>query len=95
MSNITTQFSHKILNYLFGRVLYTNIAAYYMGVSTTPIGTDGTDATEPVGGGYARLMIPNDRTSFSAATNKKVGLVKQFQFPESIDDDAGERGMST
>ena len=92
MSNITSYFSHKILDFLLGRNAYTNIPTYYVGLSKTPMGVDGAGVTAPSGGGYARLAIPNNKTSFSVAASKVVNFIQEFRFPESTDTAAGEWG---
>ena len=95
MSNITTQFSHEILNFLLGRSSYTSKPTYYIGLSKQPLGNEGSGLSEPAGGNYARLAIPNNKTSFSAAANKSVKLIKEFRYAETPADISGEWGTVT
>jgi hypothetical protein len=81
---VTSYASNKILNYIFGNSPTLVMPAnFYMGVSSTALNIEGIGATEPTGGGYQRLVIPNDKNSFSAAANKTVTFAKEFQFPNS------------
>ena len=81
---ITTWASNRILDHLLGRSpLLTPPANFFIGVSSTPISTEGIGMTEPSGGGYQRLAIPNDKNSFTFAENKMVTLAKEFRFSNS------------
>lgn len=54
----------------FGSGTPTN---WYLGLSTTTPADDGTGFTEPIGGSYARVLIPNTTASWdNAATNAGV-----------------------
>lgn len=80
---ITYTQSNKLLDYNFGATTYTLPAKYWIALSTTAIQNDGTGCTEPVGNGYTRVGIDNNKTTFSVAEN---GILKnniQVQFPES------------
>jgi len=82
--SLTTQASNRILNHYFGQTpTFTPPAIYYMGVSSTPLNTEGIGFTEPVGGGYQRLALPNDKNTFAFANNKMVTLAQEFRFPIS------------
>ena len=81
---ITTWASNQILDHLLGRApLLTPPANYFMGVSSTPISSEGIGMTEPSGGGYQRLAIPNNKNSFTMAADKMVTLATEFRFPNS------------
>ncbi len=56
---LTDSTEKEILRYLFGRIPFTPPPLYYAGVSSTAINEDSTGATEPSGGGYTRIAIPN------------------------------------
>lgn len=58
----------KTLDYLFGNVAFTPASILYVGLSTTAINDDGTGATEPSSGGYARVAVPNNSAGWSAAS---------------------------
>jgi len=82
---LTTNASNNILNHLFGRSpLLVPPANFFMGISTTPISAEGIGFTEPVGGGYARLQLPNDKNTFTMAANKRVTLANQLRFANSL-----------
>jgi len=49
-------------------------ASYQLGLSTTPISDDGTGITEPSGGGYGRLTVTNNATTFPAASTDGGGV---------------------
>jgi hypothetical protein len=66
----TTNYAkNKIMDFNFGGVSYTPPANFYLGLSSTTISTSGSNATEPVGYGYARVAIPNTKGYFSNASS--------------------------
>lgn len=80
---ITTYQANKLNDFLFGGNSFTPSSTYYIGLSTTAISSSGTGATEPSGGGYARVSVTNNKTNF---TNSSGGIIQnnqQFEFPES------------
>lgn len=81
--SITYFQANKVLDRNFGSVSYTPSATLYIGLSTTPINADGTGATEPVGNGYTRASVANNKTSFSSAVNAVLTNLISIQFPES------------
>lgn len=81
---LTTNASNSVLNHLFRRSpVLAPPPNFFMGVSTTPISTEGIGYTEPVGGAYARLQLPNDKNTFTMAANKSITLARQFEFANS------------
>ena len=75
--------SNKILNRYFGNVSDTVASTLYLGLSTTAINNDGTGATEPSGGGYARVAVVNNKTNWSNASNGILNNLTDLSFPES------------
>ena len=75
--------SNKILNRYFGNVSDTVASTLYLGLSTTAINNDGTGATEPSGGGYARVVVVNNKTNWSNASNGILSNLTELSFPES------------
>ncbi len=75
--------SNKILNRYFGNVSDTVASTLYLGLSTTAINNDGTGATEPSGGGYARVAVVNNKTNWSNASNGILSNLTELSFPES------------
>ena len=75
--------ANKILNRYFGNVSDSITSNLYVGLSTTPINPDGTGATEPSGGGYSRITVANNKTSFTTASNGILYNAIELSFPES------------
>lgn len=75
--------ANKILNRYFGNVSDSITSNLYVGLSITPINPDGTGATEPSGGGYARIIVANNKTSFTTASNGILYNAIELSFPES------------
>ena len=75
--------SNKILNRYFGNVSDTVASTLYLGLSTTAINNDGIGATEPSGGGYARVAVTNNKTNWSNASNGILNNLTELSFPES------------
>lgn len=72
------------LNTIAGNVMNTQTSPilptkYYLGLSSTAPAVDGTNVTEPAGGGYARIQL----TGLSAPTDGVVKNTTSLQFPES------------
>lgn len=66
-----------------GSVAFTPPTNYYFGLSTTTINIDGTGATEPSGGAYARVLLANDKTSWGTASNGALTNSVAVTFAES------------
>jgi hypothetical protein len=75
--------SNKVLDYLFGATSFTNPSNFYMGLSTSTIGADGTGCTEPSAGAYARVVLANNKTTFGSASNGSLTNLITISFPES------------
>lgn len=74
---------NKILDYNLGATSYTPPATYYLGLSTTTIAVDGTGATEPSGGAYARVAITNNKSNFAVAALSSLTNATAITFVES------------
>jgi hypothetical protein len=83
MAHISTYACHKILDFLLGRESFTVPNTYFLALSSTPLGADGAGLTEPVGMGYSRLAIQNNKSGFSIANNKVVSIINEFIFAEA------------
>lgn len=81
--SITYYQSNRILDKDFGNVSYTTPTTLYFGLSTTAINSDGTGATEPSGGAYARASVTNDKTNWGNAGSGSLQNLGTIQFPES------------
>ena len=80
---ITYYSANKILDRNFGITAYSPPATMYFGLSTTTIQIDGTGATEPSGGNYARVGVTNDKTTWGTASNGALTNSIAVTFPES------------
>lgn len=80
---ITYFSSNKLLDFNFGGTSYSAPATYYFGLSTTTINIDGTGATEPSGGAYARVALTNNKTNWGNASNASLTNSTAVQFAES------------
>ena len=81
--SVTYYISNKILDYNFGQTSYVVPSTFYVGLSTTTIGNDGTGATEPSGGAYARVAVTNNKTNFTVASNGVLSNATSISFVES------------
>jgi len=69
---ITHYFANKILPLLCGKAIsLTSASSIYVGLSTSAPLADGTNVTEPVGNGYARVLLGNT----SQELTQKMGTV--------------------
>lgn len=80
---ISNSQANKILDRYFGNVSDTVTTNLYIGLSTTAINADGTGATEPSGGNYARVLIANNKVSWGNASNAVLSNLIEVSFPES------------
>ena len=69
--------ANKVLKHLLGIAAWTQPPAVYLGLSSTTPARDGSNVTEPSGGGYARKLInPSDWASVAnSATENAVDLI--------------------
>jgi hypothetical protein len=80
---ITTYSSNRVIDLNFGSTAYTQPATYYFGLSTSTINFDGTGATEPSGGAYARVAFTNNKTNWGTAANGILTNATAITFAES------------
>lgn len=80
---ITYYSANRVLDYNFGGTSYSQPATYHFGLSTTSINIDGTGATEPSGGAYARVSFTNNKTNWGNASNATLTNSSAIQFTES------------
>lgn len=81
--SVTFYSSNRVLDRVMGGVAFTPPTTYYFGLSTTTINIDGTGATEPSGGAYARVALTNDKTSWTTASNGTLTNSVAVTFAES------------
>lgn len=83
---LTTIYKTKILESIVGR---NNLFGdrVYLGLSSTAPNADGTNITEPSGGGYGRVLVGLRGTSetykFGAVDNDTISNSVEIYFPES------------
>lgn len=81
--SITYYQSNRILDKDFGATNYTVPSTLYFGLSTTTINNDGTGATEPSGGSYARASLTNTKSQWGNASSGSLSNTVQVSFAES------------
>jgi hypothetical protein len=81
--SVTNYAAAKILDKCFGAIDFTPPTNYYMGLSTTPISSSGSNATEPVSGSYARVLVADDKTYFGWASGPVITTGCAITFPVS------------
>lgn len=80
----TTYFLNLVAGNVFGTKTTPAIpATYYIGLSSTTPAIDGTNVTEPSGGGYARVAF---NASMSEPTNGVITNETTVTFPKSTAD---------
>lgn len=82
---ITYYSSNRIIDYNFGATSYSGTlpATYYVGLSTSTINIDGSGATEPAGGAYARIAFTNNKSNWSTSSNGVLSNAAAVTFVES------------
>jgi hypothetical protein len=76
--------ANRVLAHLFGQTpTLAPPPTYFLGVSSTPINSEGIGATEPSATEYARIAIPNDKNSFTAAIGRRISITQPFSMPVS------------
>jgi hypothetical protein len=63
--SLTNFARNKVNDHMFGAVSFTPPTNFYLALSTSTISVTGSNVGEPVGAGYARVLIPNDKSHFS------------------------------
>jgi hypothetical protein len=82
--SITYYASGSTLNNIFGTVPFSAPSNFYLGLSTTAISNSGSNVTEPTGAaGYARVIVPNNKTYFSYAISGSLHNLTDIAFPTS------------
>lgn len=83
--SVTHYSSNRVIDYNFGATSYAGTlpATYYFGLSTTTINIDGSGATEPSGGSYARVAFTNNKSNWGNAALGILTNAAAVTFPES------------
>lgn len=84
MAALSTTTSNQILDKEFGATNYTPPANHYLALYSTAPNSDGTGGTElALSGGYARIAIANNTTSWSTASAKSKRNAIALAFPQA------------
>ncbi len=86
MGRLSDRVMHEILNAYFGNGTTSIPASYYVALSSTAPTNTGGNVTEPSGGGYARVQVPNDSTAWNTAANRATSNKIQILFPTATAD---------
>ena len=81
--SVTDLQANRLLDQSFGNVSWSVPATLYFGLSTTAINDDGTGATEPAVGSYARTSAANNKTTWGSAASAALSNLIEIQFIES------------
>jgi hypothetical protein len=74
---------NKILNNLYGATAFTPPNSYFLALSKNTISISGSNLSEPVDAGYARVEIPNTKGYFTLATSGSLVNSAAITFPQS------------
>lgn len=83
MAGWTDAEAHAILNAYFRAQAFTFPTSLWLLLSTTTIADDGSNITEPVGNGYARLQITANTVNWAAPSGRQVTNALDFRFPDA------------
>lgn len=83
MASLTTFLTNKVLEHITGKTAYT-IPTVYVGLSSTTPLINGTGATEPSGGAYAR--VPTSGTDWGTAAAGVIANATTLSFPTATAD---------
>lgn len=81
--SITYYSASRIMNKLMNNAVLTQPSSYYLALSSTLPAIDGSNITEPVSLGYARVVSPSDSSTWSTSTTNTLSNLIAFTFPES------------
>lgn len=84
MPALSTVCSDELLDKEFGAVNYTPPASHYLALYSSAPASDGSGGTElPFTNDYARVEVPNDKTSWSTASAKTLSNAIELAFPQA------------
>jgi len=76
--------SDELLDKEFGAVDYTPPSSHFLALYSTAPASDGSGGTElPFTHGYARVEVPNDKTSWATASGKSLSNAILIAFPNA------------
>ena len=74
---------NKSQDFIFGAISFTPPGNYYLGLSTSTISSSGSNATEPSGANYARVALPNTKSTFTYSSSGCLVNNALVSFPQS------------
>lgn len=81
MGRLADDVANNELNVRFGGAAVIAPASYAVALSKTQPTNTGGNVTEPVGGGYARVLVARNATNFPAASARSISNGVQIVFP--------------
>ncbi len=87
---------HATIDYIFGLTSFVPSGTYYVGLSTTTPTEAGTNFTEPAAtGGYSRVSIANNKTTWSSASQVGTSGIVYNNITISFNESSGSWGTVT
>jgi hypothetical protein len=83
---LVTTVCNAVLDGIFGDASYNAPNTLYAALSTTTPAAGGTNFTEPVANGYARVSVVNNATNFPNASARAKANGAAIDFPTATDD---------
>lgn len=84
MGSLTNPAELKVLDSLFGAsTTYSPPGSYYIGLSTTTIGEEPSNISEPSGNNYSRAGVSNNKTTWTNAAAGALSNAIQISFPQA------------
>jgi hypothetical protein len=83
MAGLVNSVEAAVLDYLFGLTTYTPASNHYIGLYTTLPAEDGSGGVECSGGSYARVLLANNKTTWSAASGGALSNAIVIEFPKA------------
>lgn len=81
---LSTNDANAILDQFFGKLRVATVPdVYWLGLSQTLPHPTGSNVTEPVGNGYARVQVPNTPAVWPTAANRHKANAASFTFPQA------------
>ena len=74
---------NKSQDYMFGSAYFVPPSYYYIALSQTNVSVSGSNITEPVGAGYARVPLYNSKSFFTYSTSGCLVNSGSIVFPET------------
>jgi len=70
--SLTNYGRNKANDYMFGGISFTPPSNFYLALSTTNVSVSGSNCSEPVGAGYARVLLPNTKSYLTYSSSGSI-----------------------